>query len=367
MKPQTFINSLINNKLLNFSGVPCSVFKDLINYIEFHEKVNNYTCSSEGEAMGIAAGIALSDNVPVVYMQNDGYGNAINPLSSLQLMYKLPALLLISWRAKPGMNDAPQHKIMGDTIRELLSVFSIPYSLLLKENDSPEDLNKQIKTAFNHFNKQSTPYAFIIEKGYFEKFNEGCKEKLALYSRLDYLEKLSEVSQKDDILLGATGFSGRELYQTSDIAGKFYMMGSMGCLASIGLGIAKSFPDRRIFVLDGDGALLMKMGTLSTVGFYKPENFVHICFDNQVYESTGGQKTTSSKCNFPKIAKECGYNESLTINNPDEFKKYLLKFSKTSGPVFLHIPIKQGTIKDLKRPNITPVEMKLKFMDSLKK
>ncbi len=343
-------------------GVPCSVFKSLLNYISSEPSLKNYICSSEGESMGLAAGFALSGKTPVIYMQNDGYGNAVNPLSSLQLMYKLPALILISWRAEPGRIDAPQHKIMGKTITQLLDVFSIPYKIL-----SDSNLVESLKYAEEYIRTESQPFAFIIKGGYFDEFSIVKESKEQLKPRSEYFRVLYKSIRETDILLGTTGFTGRELYQTIEHKGKFYMMGSMGCLPSIGLGIAIENPEKRVFVIDGDGALLMKLGTLSTIGYYSPNNLTHICFDNKEYESTGGQPTTSKTTDFSQIAKNCGYGEVYSIRKPEEFKNLLYGLGKHKAPVFIHIEINSKSIQGLSRPQESPEEMKDKFIEVLKK
>jgi len=362
MKPEVFVQKIKNKSFSPFMGVPCSVFKSLLNYITTEPSLENYICSSEGESMGLAAGFALSDKTPVIYMQNDGYGNAVNPLSSLQLMYKLPALMLISWRAEPGNKDAPQHKIMGETITQLLDIFYIPYKIL-----SDSNLDESLQHAEKYIKSESKPFALIVKKGYFDTFKINIENKRKLKPRVEYLEILYENIGEADILLGATGFSGRELYQTTKREGKFYMMGSMGCLPSIGLGIAIENPEKRIFVIDGDGALLMKLGTLSTIGFYSPNNLIHICFDNQEYESTGEQPTTSMTTDFSQIAKCCGYDEVFSIHEPEKFKTLLNGLGKQKAPVFIHIQIKSGSIKGLSRPQESPEEMRDKLNKALRK
>ncbi|MCK9484191.1 MAG: phosphonopyruvate decarboxylase [Candidatus Marinimicrobia bacterium] len=357
MKVEKFIEMLQAKGFAPITGVPCSIFKELINYLQTDNAIKHYICSSEGEAMGLAGGFALANRIPVVYMQSDGLGNAINPLSSLQLLYKLPALLLISWRAEPGIKDAPQHKIMGETLQDILKVFKIPFYIL---EDSVQYLEDSLRKAKKYIDESSTPVAFIVKKGYFEKYNTPIKkvQEDAGYIRLDYLKILESFLKADDIVLGATGFSGRELYQKMEIKGKFYMMGSMGCLASIGLGLCESDPQRRVFALDGDGALLMKMGTLSTIGYYRPANFIHILFNNSQYESTGGQKTVSSVVDFTQVAKNCGYLSVLDINSPTEFGTMLEKIAQYAKPLFINIPIKSGTIAELGRPSDPPEAMR---------
>lgn len=359
MHPKEFVEKLTEFKFSPYMGVPCSVFKSLLNYISEDDNVESYICSSEGEAMGLSAGFALSGKTPVVYLQNDGYGNIVNPLSSLQLMYKLPTLLLISWRAEPGIKDAPQHIIMGKTILNLLDIFSIPY-IILNEDNLLESLIK----AKEYIKNNSKPFAFIIKKGYFDSYNLSTKTgKQNLYLRIDYLKILNKYVLSTDLLLGSTGYCGRELYQTINHKQKFYMMGSMGCLSSIGLGIAIENPNKRIFVLDGDGALLMKMGSLSTIGHYLPKNLIHICFDNNSYESTGGQPTTANTTDFAKVALACGYKTAVKIYRLNGFEAILSNLKMNENPKLIHIKIKSGSIEGLQRPKETPEEMR----DNLRK
>jgi len=368
MKPDFFQKTLNEFGLSPFTGVPCSVFTHFLNYITNNPDIENYLSSSEGEAMGLAGGFALSGKIPVVYMQNDGYGNVVNPLSSLQLMNNLPALLLISWRAEPGTKDAPQHKIMGDTLTDLLNIFNIPYIIL---EDSDESLLTSLSKAKKYFNEVKKPFAFIVKKGYFQKAENSIQEKETkennfLELRNKYIKILNSLTTENDVLLGTTGFSGRELYQTSSHNGKFYMMGSMGCVGSIGLAIAKENPEKNIYALDGDGALLMKLGTLSTIGHYSPKNLIHICFNNSEYESTGGQATTASTTNFPEIAKACGYKSVKNIDTSSDFQKLLSGISKIEKPLFINIQIKSGTIDGLGRPKDSPETMRDNIMEFLK-
>lgn len=365
MKPEVFVKILYEAGFSPFVGIPCSVFKYPLNYIDDNAYAENYLCSSEGEAMGLAAGFSLSGRLPVVYMQNDGYGNALNPLSSLQLLYKLPALVLISWRAEPGKKDAPQHFIMGKTILKLLDIFDIPYIIL---EDEITALKDSVKKAKEVCKSSSIPFAFIIKKGYFEKYERVISlSDNNLSERIEYIKLISENVSDNDVLLGATGFSGRELYQCVNHKGKFYMMGSMGCLGGIGLAIAKEYPERDVYVLDGDGALLMKMGTLSTIGYYQPKNLIHICFNNNEYESTGGQPDASNTVDFVKIAEGCGYKSVSDISKIKDFQEILKNIKSYKKPHFIHIKISHGTIDNLERPSDSPEVMKKSLMEFLEK
>ena len=298
MNPKKFTDILAHNGFAPFTGVPCSVFKHLLNYIEAADHLAYYPAASEGEALGLAGGFALAGKNPVVMMQVDGYGNAVNPLSSLQLLYKLPCLLLISWRAQPGVKDAHQHKLMGASIEELLSLFRIPHAI---PDAGEQALNKAVQAAAGHTARFSTPYALLIRKGFFDFFARAVADTASkLHLRSEYLRTIGRLSGDDDILIGTTGYCGREMHPILKNRKRFYMMGSMGCALSIGLALAIERPGHRVFVLDGDGALLMKMGTMATVGALAPDNLFHLCFDNQQYESTGGQKTVSASVDFLK-------------------------------------------------------------------
>jgi phosphonopyruvate decarboxylase len=313
--------------------------------------------------MGLAGGFSLAGRLPVVLMQNDGYGNAVNPLSSLQLLYKLPCLLLISWRGGPGRKDAPQHTVMGKTIQNFLSIFEIGYEILESGNIP---LQKAIDRAKQFMMSTLMPYALLIRKGYFEDYVIRREEVgSGLETRGTYLNCLKTSIKKADVIIGSTGFSGRELNSLFDHKGKFYMMGSMGCAASIGLALAKENPERKVFVIDGDGALLMKMGTLSTIGYHVPGNLLHICFDNNQYESTGGQKTASSNVNIDKVASACGYSSAKSINTVNDFKKIISTILDENGPHFIHVRIKPGTIESLPRPAETAEEMKQSLISFL--
>jgi phosphonopyruvate decarboxylase len=363
MDTRVFIEQLRASSFFPFMGVPCSVFGPLIDELGSRYQSIHTVCTSEGEAMGLAGGCALAGRWPVVYMQNDGYGNAVNPLASLQLLYKLPALLLVSWRGEPGRFDAPQHRVMGESIRGLLERFSIPHLIL---EDSEEGLNKAIAKARDQLANESAPFAFIVPKGYFTISAQAGPAALPDRSlRLDYLAVLSKHLLPEDVLLGATGFTGRELMQYIDHPGKFYMMGSMGCLPALGLGIARQCPRRRVFVLDGDGALLMKLGSLATVGLYRPANYIHICFDNHCYESTGGQPSAAAGVDFCAMAAACGYPGHEKITTLENFAMLLAGLAGKPKPFFAHVLIRPGTPHGLPRPERSPLQMRDDFRSFL--
>jgi len=363
MDTAPFIHALQAASFSPFMGVPCSVFTPLIDRLGAAPEGEHFICTSEGEAMGLAGGFALAGRLPVVYMQNDGLGNAVNPLTSLQLLYRLPALLLISWRGEPGLKDAPQHRVMGSALRGLLEQLQVPYRVL---EDGRAALDEALAQAREHCRATGTPFAFVIRRGYFaagEKAGAAHAEELC--QRLAYIELLAGMAAPEDILLGATGFSGRELQQYTGHRGRFYMMGSMGCLPALGLGLARSHPRRSVFVLDGDGALLMKLGSLATIGHYRPTNLVHILFDNQAYESTGGQPSLASGTDFCAVARACGYPTQEKVTTPAEFQDLLSTLANRAKPLFIHVRVRCGTPAGLPRPEQPPEQMRDDLMSFL--
>jgi len=360
MHSDFFYRQLLDHGFGPFTGVPCSIVKDLISHIEQSQDSDYYIATSEGEAMGIAGGLSLAGSKPVAIMQNDGFGNAINPLSSLQLLYKLPALLIITWRAEPGTKkDAPQHEIMGQTLLGLLDIFQIPYTIL---DDNKKALRDATYIAKTHVEETGTPYAFIIRRSFFEKADRrkaGPDPSRPL--RIDFIKLLVGKVNDADLILGTTGYTGRELNQAQDRAGNFYTAGSMGCIGSVGLGVALQHPDRKVYVLDGDGALLMKMGTLASIALYHPENLIHIVFDNGQYESTGGQATAAKVVDFPGVALGAGYRYATSTSTLEQFEQFLDRSQTQQGPTLCHIKVQPGTLPDLKRPSKTPEELRDQF------
>ena len=360
MKAKEFILFLKENGIQSFTGVPCSVFKEVINYLE---KNDNYIpATSEGEAMGIAAGVALSKNIPAVIMQNDGFGNAINPLSSLNKLYELPALLIISWRGEPEKKDAPQHKWMGKTIIDLLRIFQIEYLIL---NDDLKSQKNPICSIINRVKNENKICALICKKDLFEKEKyEDSTYKKELLSREEAIKIILGGIEDNTPIISTTGKISREIYKNKDRKNNFYMLGSMGCASSIAFGFYQN-KQEKIVVIDGDGAVLMKMGTLATIGAHHPKEFLHICLDNESYESTGGQTTITKKIELSKITRAVNYKVVETINNKEGIKKFLRQWNLNPELSFLHIKVKNKTDEKLGRPKETPVDIRNRLWESL--
>lgn len=353
-----------------FSGVPCSSLKDLINY-----SVNNFQyviATNEGEAVAISAGAYLAGKKSCVLMQNSGLTNALNPLTSLNYCFEIPVLGFVSWRGEPSLHDEPEHTLMGKITDKLLDICGISHLLLSTDE---EELRRQLEVADQYIERNES-FFFIVKKGSFTE--EKIEKTLSIDhyerqlitgsssepkpARLQVLEAISGHKDKDTLLLAATGKTGRELFEIEDAPNNLYMVGSMGCVSSIGLGIALARQDKRVVAIDGDGALLMRMGSMATNGFYRPRNMLHILLDNESHDSTGGQQTVSANVLFAEIAKASGYRRSVITNSIDEIGSHIEQWKANPVLTFLHIKIEKGSKKNLGRPTVKPFEVKKRIM-----
>jgi phosphonopyruvate decarboxylase len=310
--------------------------------------------------MGIAGGFSLAGKLPAVFMQNDGLGNAVNPLTSLQKLYHFPTLLVISWRGRPGYKDAPQHLWSGKTLCDLLRVLEINYVVL------EDDLDKQrpeLEGLLHSIKEQEAVGAIIVPKGLFEK--ESLVKPQADMERLSREQALRTVLDELDprtAIFSTTGKISRELYKIKDQPQNFYTVGSMGCTSSIALGHYRAEPGRTA-VFDGDGAVLMKMGTLATIGYYQPQEFLHICFDNESYESTGGQKTVSTVARLDEVARSCKYARAEMVQTAEDIHRFIQGWNRNPELSFLHIKVRTETDPGLGRPQESPRDLRCRFQE----
>ena len=357
---------LKQNNFAFITGVPCSIFKNFLVELNAITDFQHTIASSEGEAIGLAAGYHLATSkTPIIYMQNSGLGNAVNPLTSLmsEKVYSIPAILFISWRGEPGIQDEPQHRQMGEITLPLLDNLEIDYIIASPDDDI---FAKQVSEMHILTKEKSKPVAIVFKKGIFEKLNQESKTDINIFTREIALEVLLE-KVNDGVVITTTGKTSRELFELrkklgQDSSHDFLTVGSMGCSASIGLGIAQN-TDKTTWVIDGDGAVLMKMGTLATIGKYKPQNLIHVVIDNNAYESTGGQPTVSDNLDWEKLFLSCGYNAVKMINNIEELQQ--LDISHIQMPMAIIVKVKAGSRSDLGRPTSTPIENKASFMKFL--
>ena len=363
--PKYFIDSLKANQIDFFTGVPDSLLKSICAYITDHSDLNNHIiAANEGAAVGLAAGYYLATGrIPLVYMQNSGIGNAVNPLVSLtdKEVYNIPLLLLIGWRGEPGLKDEPQHIKQGKITIPLLNSMGISNQVLSK-NES--ELTCQLKEALACIETNREPFAFVIQKDTFEDYRPQTLENNGFtLSREEAIKIVSSSMPENAIIVSTTGMISRELFEYREFMN--LTVGSMGHASQISLGIALHKSGRMVYCFDGDGAILMHMGSLAIVGSTKPCNYVHVVFNNGAHDSVGGQPTVGLKINISEIAVACGYNLALSVSDLVSLEKALNTISNSIGPVLLEIKVKKGARKDLGRPTRTPIQNKDAFMNFL--
>ncbi|MDR1315807.1 MAG: phosphonopyruvate decarboxylase [Spirochaetales bacterium] len=378
---EVFVQEALKKGFGLWTGVPCSYLKPLINYVISDPGVRYVNAVNEGDAVAIACGAALAGLRGVVMFQNSGLGNAVNPLSSLNHVFQIPVLLIVTLRGEPGgPPDEPQHSLMGPITTAMLDVMKIRWEYFpVEDADSAAALDR----AARYMDEAGLPFAFVMRKdsaGPVKLKSDMCPRppaasfpaqgfpvrQTACLKRRDMLKALRAALRTGDVVLATTGFTGRELYALGDTENQFYMAGSMGCLVSLALGIALVQPRRRVIALDGDGAFLMRMGALAAVGYERPKNLVHIVFDNEHYESTGNQSTISASVDALSIAAACGYERIEDTASADGLAD-ILKRHTNDALVFVRAGIQPGTSGELPRPKITPVEAARRFANYLKK
>lgn len=353
-----------------FCGVPDSQLSPFCDYIE--ENCNNIIAANEGNAVGIASGYHLTtDKYPLVYLQNSGLGNIVNPVTSLThtKVYSIPIIYVIGWRGEPGVHDEPQHKKQGEVTLDLLDLLDIAHTNITKET-SFDDLKDIFETKFKKELEDGNSVAVVVSKGAFSDYKINKSNENTL-TREEAIQIVTSHLNDDDMIVSTTGKSSRELFEYREAQNQghgndFLTVGSMGHSSSIALGIALNNSEKRIFCFDGDGAILMHMGSLALVGSKKPENFYHIMFNNSAHESVGGLPTIMSDIDIKNIALSCGYNQVFTAKDKNELENVLDDFKNAEGPVFLNIDVSIYSRPDLGRPTTTPIENKNDFMKKLK-
>lgn len=370
--PSEFYNILIENEIDFFTGVPDSLLKDFCGYLTDNvDSKNHVIAANEGNAVALAAGYHLATNkVGLVYMQNSGQGNAVNPLTSLvdPEVYSIPMLLLIGWRGEPGKQDEPQHVKQGKITIDLLNSLRIPHEIL---PDSLEETEKILEKAVKYTKEKNAPFALVAKKGVFEKYelkNETSGEyELA---REEAIQLVVDSLSDKDLIVSTTGKTSRELFEYREKLKQkhnkdFLTVGSMGHASQIALGISLQKPDKNIYCFDGDGSIIMHMGSLAIIGQLSPKNFRHIVFNNGAHDSVGGQLTAGFTINIQKIAEACGYKTVLGAKTKKEVLERLELLKSSEGPALLEIKVSKGSRKDLGRPTINPIKNKKDFMDFL--
>ncbi len=365
MKSLKFYRFLKKNKINFFTGVPDSLLKPFISHLSKYEKVKNHIiAANEGTAIGLAIGYNLATNkVPLVYMQNSGLGNAVNPILSLadKKVYSIPLLLVIGWRGKPGTLDEPQHITQGAVTQRILKSINIPY-LVVNEDTK---LN-EIKNLIIQIRKNSLPGALLVTKDAIlgNTINNYIGDKYEL-SREEAIKKIVDNLRSNEIIVSTTGMASRELFEyvksSKKKIGHFLTVGGMGHSSQIATGIALHSKKKPVVCLDGDGSLIMHLGSLSTIGSISSLNMKHFILNNGVHGSVGDQKTSGFKIDFIKIAKACGYDYSFRCNNKKNLLSVLKKINNLKGSILIEVKINRNYRTNLGRPDKSPVENKKDF------
>ena len=369
-----FYDILVKKGVRFFTGIPDSLLKYFCAYVTEHTPPELHViAANEGNAVALACGYYLATgSLGLVYMQNSGEGNAMNPLVSLadSDVYNIPVVLLIGLRGEPGQKDEPQHTKQGKLTLAFLEMLDIPYKILPQED---KDVENCINESFEMLQKINAPVALIVKKGTFERYQGKFEQETvnsAQLTREDAIKLVVDELLPQDIIISTTGKTSRELCEYREQRGEghsrdFLTVGSMGHASQIALGIALAKSQRQVFCLDGDGAVIMHMGALAIIGSQKAENFKHIIINNGSHDSVGGQPTAGSLISFTDIAKACGYKICLKAETEVEVKSKIAVLKIAKGPALLEIKTKKGARADLGRPKASPKENKVNFMEFL--
>lgn len=371
---EQLFNSLEEQGIDFFTGVPDSLLNDFCLYLSHHYGNDRHImAANEGNAIAIAAGHYLATgNIPVVYMQNSGIGNATNPLLSLahESVYGIPMILVIGWRGDPSIKDHAQHKKQGELTPVLMKDMDIPYEIL----DDDESVIEKFKWAAKKTKEISSPVALIAKKGILtQKVKHQEYPESTFMNREEAISAVIDVFGSDAIYLATTGRATRELHEQLKLHGiadghEFLNVGSMGHVSSVALGMAIAQPDKKVVVFDGDAATVMHMGSLATIGRYQPRNLIHIVLNNGVNESVGGQPSAGQIVDLTQIAKACGYiTSSIYIEKSSELKTMVEILSEADKPAFIDVHVRQGIRKDMPKLDVDHKEEKFNLMRQLSK
>ncbi len=379
MKGKEFVDLLEQHRYDFFAGVPCSLLEGVLSALATRPRLPYLTATREDAAVGCAAGAWLAGARPAVLMQNSGLGTSLNALASLSLMYRLPCLLLVTWRGFQG-KDAPEHLLMGDISPRLLDLLGIPHRA-----GSAASLEADLDWATRETLVREQPVALLLPPGVLENEHEragisrsesptaprhsrsdGPDQDRDLVPTMSRHEAVSVVIRclADEPVIHANGYICRESYAVADRPQNFYMIGSMGLASSIGLGVALTRPDRKTVIFDGDGNLLMNLGSLSMVGGLQPKNFVHFVFDNEVYGSTGDQPSLSRAVRLDHLAAAAGYPWVRAVTRADGLEAAAREALSVDGPAFLLVKI-TAAARAVPRIPYSPPAMRDRFRAAL--
>lgn len=367
------LGGLIARGVTEVVGVPCSYLTPVINRVASGSAAGYLPVTHEGEAVAIAAGCWLAGATACVIGQNSGLGNMVNPLTSLTHPSRIPVPLLVSWRGEPGRPDEPQHELMGEIMSGLLDLMRIGHTLIPAD---PAGLAGCLDTGWAEMDRAQQPFAFVLRAGVLaaQRLTEpplpapvvpavvATQRNRDAPTRTAALASLLAVLDEAAAVVSTTGKTSRELYVLGDRPQHFYLVGAMGSASAVGLGVARH-TRRPVVVIDGDGAALMRLGTLATVGAHAGPNLVHVLLDNRVHDSTGGQQSLAAQVDFPAVARACGYARVYDCGDLTEFADAVKLAQAEGGPAFVYLRIRPGSMAELGRPTVHPSEVARRFRD----
>lgn len=374
IRPAVLAAQLAEEGVSLFCGVPDSLLKDFNACIQgMGAGTGHVITANEGNAIGLAIGHFLRTGRPaLVYMQNSGIGNAINPLMSLADpdVYGIPMILLVGWRGRPGAPDEPQHRTQGKIMPTLLDALGLPWAVLPHEEEAACESARKAVTISQ---ASGTPYLFLVEKGTFAQARADVARPEpgpVLPAREEALIALAGQIGTGHVVVSTTGMLSRELFERRQQAGEdasldFLTVGGMGHASSIALGIAIQERNREVWCLDGDGSLLMHLGALPVIAEHAPRTFFHVIFNNGVHDSVGGQPTVIDRVNVPALARACGYRHAATVSSLAALPEEAARLRASGGPSLLEIRVRPGNRADLGRPTMTPAASKAAIMKSI--
>jgi phosphonopyruvate decarboxylase len=372
--PAHFIDHLRGHGVSLYTGVPDSLLKQLNAYIMAElPREQHVIAANEGAAIAIAMGHYLRTGAPaMVYLQNSGIGNTINPLLSLADpdVYGTPMVIVVGWRGQPGVKDEPQHVKQGRIMEGLLDALDLPWAVLPHEPAAAEaTMAEAVKTAMD----ASTPYVVLVEKGTFADFvaEPPAPRSEARPSREEALVAMADAVGPDAIIVSTTGMLSRELFEYREREGlpaerDFLTVGGMGHACSIALGISMREPEREVWCFDGDGAFLMHLGSLAVIADHAPASYFHVVFNNGVHDSVGGQPTSISAVDIAATARALGYRYAASTSDLDSISEAVARLRAAGGPALLELKVRPGNRPGIGRPTRTPAESKQAFMAALR-
>lgn len=370
MQLHKFVEQIHKLGIETVIGVPDSALKPFCDYMNRNgeEFVHHYVPANEGAAVGLAIGSYLATGkASCVYMQNSGIGNTVNPLTSLAngAVYGIPMLLVIGWRGEPQTKDEPQHKFMGNVTTQMLKLLEVDYGIIGSDT-SEEELDKIFaKAKMTLADKRQ--FAIVVRRGCFDDGESESYQNSYTLGREEAIREIILNINEEDVLVSTTGKISREVYEQSDElkgqhAQDFLTVGGMGHASMIALGFAKERPEKTVYCLDGDGAVLMHMGSLAFIAKQKPDNLIHICLNNEAHESVGGMPTGGTGLRYADVAESCGYPSVYKAETLQQLQDILNKIKEKRSLTFLEIMVSMASRSNLGRPKETAEQNKYEFM-----